>query len=166
MTPAERHCTAGPGAGLAHLTRAGAARHRRTPRDARAEASTRLLVVEHIHAPIPLDGDRGNAVRLWRAAWPAGWRPDRRTVGLLLAGFFAYLATILLQHAPTYLDSLLDRAPAGIDDPTWARFLSGSNLGLGAGYAVIALAGLGLIAPRRPPVVERTRPARMQTTGF
>jgi len=92
-----------------------------------------------------------------RAVWPAGWRPDLPTVGLLMAGFFGVSSVAFAQVAGTELVQAVNGAPAGapvttgqlFQLPTTIRVSSGAAFVAGVAVGVTAVAGLALMARRR-----------------
>jgi hypothetical protein len=75
-----------------------------------------------------------------------------RTLGLLVAGFFAYLAVVNLQTLDLQLNAILDRPPEGLPAgypfhyPTSGRVVAATILVFGLSDVVVAFGGVALMA--------------------
>ena len=80
--------------------------------------------------------------------WPSGWRPDQRTLGLLIVGFFGVSAVTALWYVGYYLSEALNlQTPGQISFvPSWGRWTSGATLVGGVADLVAACGGLALMA--------------------
>lgn len=80
--------------------------------------------------------------------WPQGWWADRRTIGLLIFGFFGVSAVKELWYSGYDLSQLFNvQTPNEVSYvATWARVTSGATLVGGVAELIAALGGLALMA--------------------
>jgi uncharacterized membrane protein len=80
--------------------------------------------------------------------WPQGWRPDQRTVGLLIFGFYAVAAISVFGFFGSYFSELFNlQSPGEVSNvPGWVRITDAAILVGGLADIVVALGGLALMA--------------------
>lgn len=90
----------------------------------------------------------GRALKSLHRLWPRGWRPDQRTLGLLIFGFLGASAASTLVSAGADISQFLNvQTPREISIvPTWVRVASGADFAGGVAELVAALGGLAMMA--------------------